>query len=86
VTEGPIAQLDFAVSLAGDPHSPVTVNYQTVDGTAVAPARYTATSGSLTFEPGGPVVQHLLVPVANDTIYDETRRATPKRCSSTRSK
>ncbi len=71
VTEGPGAMLDFAVSLAADPNTPVTVDYATADGTAVAPTRYADTSGTLTFNPGDPLVQHVLVPVVDDNIYNE---------------
>jgi hypothetical protein len=72
ITEGPGRSLDFAISLAGSPNSPITVDYATADGSAHAPARYTAQTGSLTFKPGGPLVQHVLVPVVNDAIYNET--------------
>ena len=71
VTEGPGANLDFAVTLAAQPNLPVTVDYQTGDGTATTPGRYTATSGTLVFDPGNPLVQHVLVPVVDDTIYNE---------------
>ncbi len=71
VTEGPGANLDFAVSLAAQPNLPVTVDYQTGDGTATAPGRYAATSGTLVFNPGDPLVQHVLVPVVDDAIYNE---------------
>jgi hypothetical protein len=72
VTEGAGARLDFAVSLAGNPHSTVTLGYQTSDDTAVAPTRYTAASGSLTFLPGGPLVQHVFVSIVNDAVYNES--------------
>jgi hypothetical protein len=75
VTEGAGARLDFAVSLAGDPHAPVQLDYATSNGTAVAPTRYTAASGSLTFTPGGPLVQHLFVSVVNDALYNESTTA-----------
>ncbi len=72
VREGNNAQLDFAVSIAGNPSVPVEVDYHTVDGSATTPARYAAKSGSLTFDPGAALVQHVLVSVVNDTIYDES--------------
>jgi hypothetical protein len=71
VTEGPGAVLGFEVSLGADPNTPVTVDYQTFDDTATAPARYGAQSGSLTFNPGGPLTQHVLVDVVNDSTYNE---------------
>jgi hypothetical protein len=72
VTEGPNAQLDFTVTMTVDPNFPATVNYATADGTATAPARYAAASGSLTFTPGGSLVRHVVVPVVNDSLYNET--------------
>jgi sugar lactone lactonase YvrE len=42
----------FNVSLSAAFAEPVTVNYATADGTAVAVTNYTATSGTLTFAPG----------------------------------
>jgi sugar lactone lactonase YvrE len=42
----------FNVSLSTASSEPVTVNYATADGTAVAGANYTAASGTLTFAPG----------------------------------
>ncbi|MGI9214038.1 MAG: Calx-beta domain-containing protein, partial [Methylococcaceae bacterium] len=41
-----------AVSLSSASNQPVTVNYGTADGTALAGSDYNATSGSLTFAPG----------------------------------
>ncbi len=43
--------------------SPVTVNYSTHDGTALAGSDYTATSGTLTFPPGE-TAQTITVPIA----------------------
>ncbi|HSP13596.1 MAG TPA: Ig-like domain repeat protein [Thermoanaerobaculia bacterium] len=42
----------FTVSLSGQNGRPVTVDYATADGTAVAGTDYTTTSGTLTFAPG----------------------------------
>ncbi len=42
----------FVVSLSAASALPVTVNYATADGTAVAGTNYQASSGSLTFAPG----------------------------------
>ena len=41
--------LSFEVTKSGTATGPVSVNYNTVDGTAVAPGDYSATSGTLTF-------------------------------------
>jgi sugar lactone lactonase YvrE len=48
----PNSQAAFTVSLDSASASPVTVNYATADGTAVAGTDYTQTSGTLTFAPG----------------------------------
>lgn len=45
-------QLVFAVTLSRTSDETVTVHYETVDETAVAPDDYLATSGTLTFNPG----------------------------------
>ena len=52
VKEGPDATLAFAVTLDRVRHAAVTVDYATRDGTAVAGADYTNTSGTLTFVAG----------------------------------
>jgi hypothetical protein len=51
----------------------VTVDYATADGTAKAPADYTATSGTLTFQPGE-TAKNVSVAVVGDTLVegDET--------------
>ena len=48
----------------------MTVNYATQDGTAAAPADYTATSGTLTFAPGETRKSTALVPIADDNEED----------------
>jgi hypothetical protein len=42
----------FTVNLVGVPSQPVSVNFATANGTAVAPNDYIATNGMLTFDPG----------------------------------
>ena len=42
----------FTVSLSAASGQPVTVSFATVDGSAIAPGDYTATTGLLTFTPG----------------------------------
>jgi hypothetical protein len=44
--------MNFTVNLSNPSNVPVTVDYQTADGTAQAGSDYTATSGTLTFNPG----------------------------------
>ncbi len=52
----------FTVSLSAAFPEPVTINYATADGTALAGVNYTATSGTLTF-PAGITTQTIRVPI-----------------------
>jgi chitinase len=71
VTEGDTGSknLRFTVDLSSPSPGTVTVNYATSNGTAVAPADYTATSGTLTFAPGQ-TQRFIDVPVRGD-LRDE---------------
>ena len=60
----------FLVTLDPAATGPVTVNYATADGTAVAGTDYTATSGTLTFAPGETRKSTDLVPIADDDEED----------------
>ena len=77
VTEGQSGSTPatFTVSLAPAPTTTATVTYTTADGTARAGSDYTATSGTLTFNPGTTQLG-VAVPVLGDTIAepDETFR------------
>ena len=68
-TEGEDAALQFAVTLSEAASGTVTVDYATADGTATVGDDYTATSGSLTFEPGD-TEKTIAVPIADDTVED----------------
>lgn len=59
----------FTVTLNAAQTSPVTVNYATADGTALAGSDYTATSGTLTFNPGV-TSKTVTVLVNGDTQYE----------------
>ncbi len=48
----------------------VSVNYETVDGSATAPEDYTAVSGTLTFDPGYQTLT-FTVPISDDTTYED---------------
>ena len=61
--------LDFVVSLDRSSTLTVTVDYATSNGTATAGSDYTATSGTLTFNPGD-ITKTVSVPVLNDAIDD----------------
>ncbi len=57
----------FTVSLSQASTKPVTVNYATADGTAHAGTDYKATSGTLTFSPGGALSQSISVTIDPET-------------------
>ena len=57
----------FTVTLSAASGQTVTVDYATADGTATAPADYTATPGTLTFAPGQ-TTKTVTVPVIGDTL------------------
>jgi hypothetical protein len=59
----------FTVSLSAASSVPVTVNYATADGTAVAGQDYVAVSGTLTFAPGE-TTKTIAVPVIGDRIAE----------------
>jgi hypothetical protein len=63
----------FTVTLANPSYQNVSVNYATANGTATAPADYTATSGTLVI-PAGSVTGNINVTVIDDAIdeLDET--------------
>lgn len=54
--------------LFGYIHVPFTVDFETVDGSALAGSDYTATSGTLTFTGELGNVQTISVPIANDGV------------------
>jgi hypothetical protein len=59
----------FTVSLSAESGQTVTVQYATANGTATAPADYTATAGTLTFDPGT-TAQTIHVPIIDDAILE----------------
>lgn len=63
-TEGSVL---LTVVRTGDVEPAVTVDYATVDGTAIAGVKYTATSGTLAFPAGAPR-QTISVPLLNDSL------------------
>ncbi|MGZ5296806.1 MAG: Calx-beta domain-containing protein [Actinomycetota bacterium] len=71
VTEGNsgTANAVFTVTLSAPSTNTVTVSYATAPGSAVAPADYTSTSGTLTFNPGETALQ-IAVLVQGDTINE----------------
>jgi hypothetical protein len=69
---GPSSLEAFTVSLNSASTAPVTVNYATADGTAVAGRDYTATSGALTI-PAGLTSQTILDSTIDDGVTDPTK-------------
>ena len=63
----------FQVTLTGATDMPVTVAYTTANGTALAGTAYTAQSGTLTFTPGGPTTQTVVVNVSGSAVQQLTR-------------
>ncbi len=61
----------FTVSLSTASSVAITVNFETADGTANAPADYAATNGTLTFSPGATSMT-VTVPVAGDSLHEAT--------------
>lgn len=72
VVEGSSGQvaLTFTVTLSWASTDPVTINYQTVNGTATSGSDYQAASGSLIFEPGE-TEKTITVWVYGDTTVEE---------------
>jgi hypothetical protein len=75
VTEGDAGMVNavFTVSLSAASAQTITVNFATANNTAISPADYTATNGTLTFAPGV-TSQPVTVAVQGDTLdeFDET--------------
>lgn len=68
ITEGNsgTSQINFTVTLSAPTTQPVSVTYQTKNGTATAPTDFTATAGTLTFAPGE-TIKTINVAVNGDT-------------------
>jgi hypothetical protein len=54
------------------PGSPISIAFATGDGTAAAPADYTATNGALAFANGDPATKQITVPVTADLLAEGT--------------
>lgn len=82
VTGSEMAGFTFTVTLSGATALPISVDYKTVDGTAVSTGNgigtpdYTATSGSLTFSPSASGTQTLTLTVSmtDDTVPEYTEQ------------
>ncbi len=63
-------RMEFTVTVSQPLFAPVTVDYATAPGTAKAGNDYLSTSGTLTFEPGGPLHQQISVYLIGDTLNE----------------
>ena len=64
-------QMNFYVKIYNrDDNSTYAIDYATVNGAARAGSDYTATSGTLIFEPGDNSYQQVTVPILDDSIED----------------
>lgn len=77
VTEGDggTTAMTFEVVLKEATDDPVTVSYETADGTAVAGEDYEAASGTVTIEPGDTTAE-ITVQVLGDTVVEDTETFT----------
>jgi hypothetical protein len=71
----PSSQASFAVTLDSASANPVSVNYATANGTAVAGTDYVQTSGTLVFPPGV-TSQTVIVPITTVATAGSTRTFT----------
>ena len=69
VTEG--GSVSLTVSLDRVPQSPVSVGYATFNGTARAGFDYTGLSAAVTFAPGGPRSQTVMLRTTRDNVADD---------------
>ncbi|MBC8180892.1 hypothetical protein H8E88_07190, partial [candidate division KSB1 bacterium] len=70
-----VGTMSFTVSLSEASDVAITVDFQTNDGTAVAPGDYTATSGTLTI-PAGNTTGTINVPIIDDANGEESETFT----------
>ena len=75
--------LTFTVGLSAASDYPVSVSYATADGTAEAPADYTAASDALTFDPGETSKQIVVTLVADTADEADTETFTMTLSSAT---
>jgi hypothetical protein len=69
--------LSYTVSLSSSSTQTITVQYSTANGTALAGSDYTATTGTLTFNPGV-TSQTISIPILNDAVNEANETFTVK--------
>ena len=70
-----VGTFTFTVELTNANAAPVSVDYATVDGTAIAGSDYTSTSGTLTFTPGQ-TSRSVPVTIVNDALAEDNETFT----------
>ena len=76
VDAGTTTNLIFDVSLSGESGKTIEVNYSTSDETATKGLDYTATQGTLTFNPGQKGPKQIEVPVIGDDLLEANETLT----------
>jgi RHS repeat-associated protein len=61
----------FTIALSNPSTETITVDYTTLDGTAVAGSDYTATQGKITFKQGEPTTQTVTATILDDAIFED---------------
>jgi hypothetical protein len=74
-------QLVFTIYTTNQGSAPITVGYQTVDGSAVAASDYQATSGTVTIQQNSPQA-YVWVTIVNDGVAEPTETMQLKLTSS----
>jgi hypothetical protein len=70
------ASVAIQITRTGATSTSVSVNYATIDGTAVAGTDYTATSGTLTWSPGDADAKTIVIPITNNGLRSGSRTFT----------
>ena len=71
-----VGTMSFTVRLSVASTQPVTVDYATANGTAIAPGDYTANNGTLTFPASSTASQTISVTIKNDDIDEDNETFT----------
>jgi len=74
--------LSYTVSLSGSSTQTITVQYSTANGTALSGSDYTATTGTLTFNPGV-TNKTISIPILNNSVNEANETFTVKLTSPT---
>jgi uncharacterized delta-60 repeat protein len=75
--------INLTIRRIGDPNAPVSINYTTENGTAVAGVDYTSASGTLTWAAGEPENKLITIAINNNDSLQTARQFTVKLASPT---